>query len=92
MTDWDRYLPQVMGDYNSTQHPTTGISPYMMVTGHEKAGHEYDGKKKLPQVYVKDIIRCQQELIDYVDAIRNQLRRGRRKDWIRKQLVQKLTQ
>ena len=39
-----------------------------MVTGHEKAGYEYDGKKKLPQVYVKDIIRCQQELIDYVDA------------------------
>ena len=23
MTDWDRYLPQVMGAYNSTQHSTT---------------------------------------------------------------------
>ena len=25
MTDWDRYLPQVMGAYNSTQHSNTGI-------------------------------------------------------------------
>ena len=36
MTDWDRYLPQVMGTYNSTQHSTTGVSPHMMLTGHEK--------------------------------------------------------
>ena len=32
MTDWDRYLPQVMGAYNSTQHPITGVSPHMMLT------------------------------------------------------------
>ena len=32
MTDWDSYLPQVMGAYNSTQHYTTGISPHMMLT------------------------------------------------------------
>ena len=32
MTDWDRYLPQVMGAYNSTQHSTTGVSPHMMLT------------------------------------------------------------
>ena len=37
MTDSDRYLPQVMGAYNSTQHSTTGISPHMMLTGHEKS-------------------------------------------------------
>ena len=37
MTDWDRYLPQVMGAYNSTQHSTTGVSPHMMLTGHEKS-------------------------------------------------------
>ena len=35
MTDWDRYLPQVMGAYNSTQQSTTGVSPHMMLTGHE---------------------------------------------------------
>ena len=37
MVDWDRYLPQVMGAYNSTEHSTSGISPHMMLTGHEKA-------------------------------------------------------
>ena len=37
MTDWESNLPQVMGAYNSTQHSTTGISPHMMLTGHEKS-------------------------------------------------------
>ena len=37
MNNWDRYLPQVMGAYNSTQHSTTGVSPHMMLTGHEKS-------------------------------------------------------
>ena len=37
MDDWDRHLPQVMGAYNSTEHSTTGTSPHMMLTGHEKA-------------------------------------------------------
>ena len=32
MTDWDRYLPQVMEAYNSTQHSTAGVSPHMMLT------------------------------------------------------------
>ena len=31
MTDWDRYLPQVTGAYNSTQHSTNGVSPHMRV-------------------------------------------------------------
>ena len=68
MTDWDRYLPQVMGAYNSTQHSTTGVSPHMMLTGHEKSlpltffYPEYEGKKTSPQVYVRDVIRRQQEL------------------------------
>ena len=54
MTDWDRYLPQVMGAYNSTQHSTTGVSPHMMLTGHEKSlpltffYPEYEGKKTSP--------------------------------------------
>ena len=70
MTDWDRYLPQVMGAYNSTQHSTTGLSPHMMLTGHEKSlpltffYPEYEGKKTSPQVYVRDVIRRQQELND----------------------------
>ena len=56
MTDWDRYLPQVMGAYNSTQHSTTGNRPHMMLTGHEKSSPltffypEYEGKKTSPQV------------------------------------------
>ena len=37
MTDWDKYLPQVMRAYNSMQHSTTGVSPRMMLTGHEKS-------------------------------------------------------
>ena len=32
-TDWDRYLPQVMRAYNSTQHSTTGVSPHIMLSG-----------------------------------------------------------
>ena len=54
MTDWDRYLPQVMGAYNSTQHSTTGVSPHMMLTGHEKSlpltffYPEYEGKENIP--------------------------------------------
>ena len=55
MDDWDKHLPQVMGAYNSTEHSTTGISPHMMVTGHEKAlpltffYPEYEGKRTSPQ-------------------------------------------
>ena len=56
MTDWDTYFPQVMGAYNSTQRSTTGTSPQMMLTGHEKSlllfffYPEYEGKKTSPQV------------------------------------------
>ena len=54
MTDWDRYLLQVMGAYKSTQHTSIGISPHMMLAGHEKAlpmtffYPEYEGKKTSP--------------------------------------------
>ena len=70
MTDWDRYPPQVMGAYNSTQHSTTGVSPHMMLNGHEKSlpltffYPEYEGKKTSPQAFVRDVIRRQQELND----------------------------
>ena len=37
MRDWDQYLDEVMGAYNSTRHATTGFSPYMLTRGMEKA-------------------------------------------------------
>ena len=55
MTDWDKYLPQVVGAYNSTQHSTTGSSPFMMLTCKERAMPltffypEYKGKKTSSQ-------------------------------------------
>ena len=60
----------MMGAYNSTEHFTTGISPHMMLTGHEKAlpltffYPEYEGKRTAPQTYVREVIRRQQDLND----------------------------
>ena len=68
MTDWDKYLPHVVGAFNSTQHSTTGINPFMMLTGSERAMPltffypEYEGKRTSPPAYVKEAIRRQQEL------------------------------
>ena len=68
MTDWDKYLPQVVGAYNSTHNSTTGISPFMILTGRERAMPltffypESEGKRTSPQAYVKEAIRRQQEL------------------------------
>ena len=67
MTDWDKYLPHVVGAYNSTHYSTTGISPFMMLTGRERERErererampliffypEYEGKKTSPQEYVR---------------------------------------
>ena len=95
MTDWDGYLPHVMGAYNSTQNSTTGVSPHMMLTGREKSlpltffYPEYEGKKTSPQVYVRDVIRRQQELNDLYRRNTQRHRQGTGKDLTRKQLVQK---
>ena len=55
MDDSDRHLAQVTGAYNSTEQSTTGISPHMMLTGHEKA---------LPLAFFYPEIRRQQDLND----------------------------
>ena len=88
MDDSDKHLPQVMLAYNSTEHSATGISPHMMLTGHEKAlpltffYPEYEGKKKERQTYLRDVIRRQQELNDLCmsNTQQAQIRQKRRFD------------
>ena len=68
MTDWDKYLPQVVGAYNSTQHSTTGISHFMMLTGRERATPitffypEYEGKRDVTSSIREGSDQRQQEL------------------------------
>ena len=70
MTYWDKYLPQLVGAYNSTQHSTTGISPFMMLTGRKRATPltffypEYERKNTSPPVYVKEAVKRQQKVND----------------------------
>ena len=88
MDDWDKHLQQVMGAYNSTEHSTTGISPHMMLTGHEKAlpltffYPEHEGKRTAPQTYVRDVIRRLQDLNDLCrrNTQQAQIRQKRRFD------------
>ena len=74
MEDWDKLLPQVVGAYNSTTHATTGVSPYMLLKGHERSMPlilsfpQYDGEKMSPFQYVKQTIKRQQELSELVRA------------------------
>ena len=97
MTDWDRYLPQVMGAYNSTQHSTTGVSLHMMLTGREKFLSliifypEYEVKKRSPQVYVRDVIRRQQELNDLYRPNTQQAQARQRKRFDKKAAGAKIT-
>ena len=90
MTDCDRYIPQVMGASNSTQHSTTGVSPRMILTGHEKSlpltffYPKYEGKKISPQIYVRDVIRRQQELNDFCGRNTQQAKASQRKRFDKK--------
>ena len=60
MKDWDKCLPQVVGAYNRTQHSTTGVNPFMMLTGRERERampltffyRKNEGEKTSPQAYV----------------------------------------
>ncbi len=74
MDDWDKFLPQVVGAYNSTRHATTGVSPYMLLTGHERPMPliyfipQFEAEKSSPFQYVRKTIERQQELNELVRA------------------------
>ena len=95
LTDWDKYLPQVVGAYNSTQHSTTGIGPFKMLTDRERAMRltffypEYKGKKTSPQAYVKEVVKRQQELNDLCRRNTAQARMRQRKKYDEKILQAK---
>ena len=84
MTNWDRYLPQVMGAYNSTQHSTTGVSPHMKSLPLTFFYPEYEGKKTSPLVYVRDVIRRQQVLNDLCRQNTQQAQARQRKKFDKK--------
>ena len=71
MTDWDKYLPHVVGAYNIQQHATLdnrNQSLHDMLTGKERAmpltffHPEYEGEKTSPQACVKEAVKRQQKL------------------------------
>ena len=90
LTDWDTYLPQVVGAYNSTQYSTTGVNSHMILIRHEKFlpltffYPEYEGKKTSPQVYKRDVIRRQQEINDLCRRNTHQAQARQRKRFDKK--------
>ncbi len=72
--DWEKFLPQVVGAYNSTRHATTGVSPYMLLTGHERSMPliylypQFSTEKLSPFQYVRRTIKRQQELNELMRA------------------------
>ena len=73
MRDWDQYLDEVMGAYNSTRHATTGFSPYMLTRGMQKAipltflYPEFATQSfESHEAYVEHVLARQQEIHDLV--------------------------
>ena len=71
MRDWDQHLDEVLGAYNSTRHATTGISPYMLTRGTEKAiplTYLYPefATNSLHDAYVDHVLARHQEIHDLV--------------------------
>ena len=98
MDDWDKHLPQVMGAYNSTEHSTTGISPHMMLTGHEKAlpltffYPEYEGKRTAPQTYGGMLLEDSRTSMTYAGGTRNRRKLDKKGGLIKGQPMRKPTQ
>ena len=73
MRDWDQYLDEVMGAYNSTRHSTLGFYPYMLTRGMEKAipltflYPEFSTQSfESHEAYVEHVLARQQEIHDLV--------------------------
>ncbi len=72
MDDWDKFLPQVVGAYNSKRHATMGVSPHMLLTGRERHMPlvyfypEFEKITESPSQYVRKTIERQQELNELV--------------------------
>ena len=68
MTDWDKYLPQVVGGVQLHATLNNRDQFFMMLTGRKRAMPltffypAYKGKKTSPQAYVKEVVKRQQEL------------------------------
>ena len=80
------------GDGSLKQHNTVHhrVCPHMMLTGHEKSlpltlfYPENEGKKTSPEVYVRDVIRRQQELNDLCRRNNQQAQARQRKKFDKK--------
>ena len=73
MRYWDQHIDEVLGAYNSTRHASTGFSPYMLLTGHEKSiplSYIYPefavATHESHEAYVRSTIKRQQEIHELV--------------------------
>ena len=98
MDGWDKHLPQAMGAYNSTEHSTTGISPHMMLTGHEKAlpltffYPEYEGRGQQLRRTCGMLLEDSRTSMTYAGGIRNRRKLDKKGGLIKGQLMRKPTQ